>query len=364
MKNFLNSAKGHLMTGISYALPLIIGASLVIAVPKLIGLLMGHTSLDMFAKTAGFEHYLYLTEQVGWTGIGLLNTVLAGFIAYSIGDKAAIGAGLIGGALATNSNAGFLGAMIAGFIAGYVVVWCKKVVKVPEKYSSVLPLIVFPFFATFAVAIVMGVILAGPLGWINTSLVAWIQNMIKNDVNKVLLAMIMGAMIGTDLGGPINKAAWMAGNVLLAEKIYLPAVIVNVAICAVPLGYAFVSLFHKDKLSEELLDASRNNWVMGFIGITEGAIPFTMVSLKLVPVNMLGGAIASGLGIALGMYAKMPPVGGIYGFITVGNGWAYLIGMFAGAAFIGLVAPFIVNFKAAAKANDVSLEDVEISFES
>ena len=84
--------------------------------------------------------------------------------------------------------------------------------------------------------------------------------MIENDVNKVLLAMIMGAMIGTDLGGPINKAAWMAGNVLLAEGIYLPAIIVNVAICAVPLGYAFASLFHKDKLSDELRDASRNNW--------------------------------------------------------------------------------------------------------
>ena len=91
------------------------------------------------------------------------------FIAYSIGDKAAIGAGLIGGALASNSNAGFLGAMVAGFVAGYMVVWAKKTVKVPEKYSSVLPLIVFPFFATFAVAIVMGVILAGPLSWINTS---------------------------------------------------------------------------------------------------------------------------------------------------------------------------------------------------
>lgn len=363
MKKFLNDAKGHLMTGISYALPLIIGASLVIAVPKLIGLAMGHTSLDGFAETNGFEHYLYLTEQVGWTGIGLLNTVLAGFIAYSIGDKAAIGAGLIGGALASNSNAGFLGAMVAGFVAGYMVVWAKKTVKVPEKYSSVLPLIVFPFFATFAVAIVMGVILADPLSWINTSLVAWIKAMIENDVNKVLLAMIMGAMIGTDLGGPINKAAWMAGNVLLAEGIYLPAIIVNVAICAVPLGYAFASLFHKDKLSDELRDASRNNWVMGFIGITEGAIPFTMVSLKLVPINMIGGAIASGLGILFGMYAKMPPVGGIYGFITVGNGWAYLVGMFIGAAFIGFVAPLIINFKDSDDVEDVDIDDIEISFE-
>lgn len=364
MKKFLNIAKGHLMTGISYALPMIIGASLVVAIPKMIALAMGITSLDPYAETAGFTHYLYQIEQVGWAGIGLINTVLAGFIAYSIADKSALGAGLIGGAIASKTNAGFLGAMIAGFVAGYVVYWCKNNVKVPEKYNSVLPLIVFPLFATMSVALVMGVLLAGPLGAINTGLVAWIKEMIENDVNKVVLALIMGAMIGSDLGGPINKASWMAGNVLLAEGIYLPAIIVNVAICAVPMGYALASLFHKNKMSDELLDASRNNYVMGFIGITEGAIPFTMVNpLKLVPVNMIGGAIASALGIALGMYDKMPPVGGVYGFFTVGNGWAYLIGLFAGAAFIGFVAPMLVNFKSSASTEDISVDDIEISFE-
>lgn len=364
MNKFLNTAKGHLMTGISYALPMIIGASLVVAIPKMIALAMGITSLDPFAETAGFEHYLYQIEQVGWTGIGLINTVLAGFIAYSIADKAALGAGLIGGAVASETNAGFLGAMIAGFIAGYVVVWCKKHVKVPEKYNGILPLIVFPLFATMSVALVMGVLLAGPLGAINTGLVSWIKDMIANDVNKVVLALIMGSMIGSDLGGPINKASWMAGNVLLAEGIYLPAIIVNVAICAVPMGYALVSLFHKDKMSEELLDASRNNYVMGFIGITEGAIPFTMVNpLKLVPINMIGGALASAIGIALGMYAKMPPVGGVYGFFTVGNGWAYLVGLFAGAAFIGGIAPMLVNFNDTSSTEEISVDDIEISFE-
>ena len=254
--------------------------------------------------------------------------------------------------------------MIAGFIAGYVVVWCKKHVKVPEKYNGILPLIVFPLFATMSVALVMGVLLAGPLGAINTGLVSWIKDMIANDVNKVVLALIMGAMIGSDLGGPINKASWMAGNVLLAEGIYLPAIIVNVAICAVPMGYAFASLFHKDKMSEELLDASRNNYVMGFIGITEGAIPFTMVNpLKLVPINIIGGALASAIGIALGMYAKMPPVGGVYGFFTVGNGWAYLVGLFAGAAFIGGIAPMLVNFNDTSSTEEISVDDIEISFE-
>lgn len=366
MKKALNQAKGHLMSGISFVLPLIIGASLVVAIPKLIGLGMGHTSLDAFKEAAGFEHYLYLIEQVGWTGIGLINTVLAGFIAYSIGDKAALGAGFIGGAIATSTNAGFLGALIAGFLAGYMVKWGKENIKLPESFAGVMPLVILPLLSTLSVAIVMGAILAGPLSWANTSLVSWIQQMIENDVNKVLLAVIMGAMIGSDLGGPINKAAWMAGNVLLAEQIFLPAIIVNVAICAVPMGYALATVFHKKRFNKEMLDAGRNNFIMGFIGITEGAIPFTLINpIKLVPINMIGGALASGLGIFLGMYDKMPPVGGVYGFFTVGNGWAYLVGLFAGAAFIGFFAPLFVNFnKEETVEENVDLEDIDISFEN
>ena len=131
MKKFLKDAKGHLMTGIGYMLPLIIGASLVVAIPKLIGVAMGINSLS--EDQEGFLHILYLLEQVGWTGIGLVNTVLGGFIAYSIGDKPAIGAGLIGGALATSTNAGFLGAVLAAFIAGYVVKWSKNSIRIPEN---------------------------------------------------------------------------------------------------------------------------------------------------------------------------------------------------------------------------------------
>ena len=278
MKKVLADLKGHLMSGISFVLPLIIGASLVVAIPKMIALGMGITSLDPYAEAEGFKHALYLIEQVGWTGIGLINTVLAGFIAYSIGDKAALGAGFIGGAVASNTNAGFLGAVIAGFLAGYLVKWSKEKIKLPESFSGVMPLVILPLIATLSVAIVMGALLSEPLAWINTSLVDWIRNMIENDVNKILLAMIMGAMIGSDLGGPVNKAAWMAGNVLLAEGVYLPAIIVNVAICAVPFGYALATVFHKKRFNKELLDAGRNNFVMGFIGITEGAIPFTLVN--------------------------------------------------------------------------------------
>ena len=130
MKKFFKEAKGHLMTGIGYMLPLIIGASLVVAIPKLL-------------------------EQVGWTGIGLVNTVLGGFIAYSIADKPAIGAGLIGGALASNTKAGFLGAVVAAFIAGYVVKWCKEHIHLPDSMQQMMPLVITPFLATGAVAIIM-----------------------------------------------------------------------------------------------------------------------------------------------------------------------------------------------------------------
>lgn len=366
MKKIMSDLKGHLMSGISFVLPLIIGASLVVAIPKMIALAMGLTSLEPFANTRGFEHSLYLIEQVGWVGIALINTVLAGFIAYSIGDKAAIGAGFIGGAVASSTNAGFLGAVIAGFLAGYLVKWARNKIHLPASFSGVMPLVILPLIATLSVAIIMGAILSEPLAWINTSLVDWIRNMIANDVNKLLLAIIMGAMIASDLGGPINKAAWMAGNILLIEHIYLPAIIVNVAICAIPMGYALATVFHKKKFNTELLDAGRNNFIMGFIGITEGAIPFTLVNpLKLVPINMVGGALASGLGIGLGMFEKMPPVGGVYGFFTVGNGWAYLIGLFAGAAFIGFFAPLVVGFnKIGDEAESIDIDDIEITIEN
>ncbi|MBI0096476.1 MULTISPECIES: PTS fructose transporter subunit IIC [Gilliamella] len=365
MKKIMFELKGHLMSGISFVLPLIIGSSLVIAIPKMIALSMGITSLDIFKDSSGFEHSLYLIEQVGWVGIALINTVLAGFIAYSIGDKAAIGAGFIGGAVASSTNAGFLGAVIAGFLAGYLVKWAKNKIHLPASFSGVMPLVILPLIATLSVAIIMGAVLSEPLALINTGLVNWIRSMIANDVSQLLLAIILGGMIASDLGGPINKAAWMAGNVLLIEQIYMPAIMVNIAICAVPMGYAFATLFHKKKFNDELLDAGRNNFVMGFIGITEGAIPFTLVQpLKLVPINIIGGAIASGLGVLLGMFDKMPPVGGVYGFFTVGNGWAYLVGLFVGAAFIGFFAPLFVNFKRDDEQELIDIDDIEISIEN
>ncbi len=366
MKKFFIEAKGHLMTGIGYMLPLIIGASLVVAIPKIIALCMGVTSLDPYATKTGFMHVLYLLEQVGWTGIGMVNTVLAGFVAYSIADKPAIGAGLIGGAIASNTKAGFLGAVVAAFIAGYVVRWAKNHIHLPDSMKTMMPLVILPFLATGAVALIMGVVLATPLAAINTALVNWLKAMSTSGTSQLVMSLILGAMIASDMGGPINKSAWMAGNVLLTEHIYQPNVYINCAICIPPLAYAISTVIRKAKYSDSFQEAGKGNWIMGFIGITEGAIPFTLVKAsRLIPVNMIGGALGAAICCLLGAKATIPPVGGMYGFISVSNGWAYLVGMLVGALFIAIVAPMVADFNIDPELEEETMDadDVEITIE-
>lgn len=365
MKAFFKEAKGHLMTGIGYMLPLIIGASIVVAIPKLIGVSMGINSLDPYAEKEGFLHILYLLEQVGWTGIGLVNTVLAGFIAYSIGDKPAIGAGFIGGLVASNTKAGFLGAVIAAFIAGYIVKWAKEHIKLKGSFEQMMPLVILPLLATGAVAIIMGVILSGPLASINDSLVSWLRDMSTNGTSSLVLAIVLGAMIASDMGGPINKSAWMAGNVLLMEGVYQPNVFINCAICIPPLAYGIATLIKKARFSMSFRETGKGNFVMGFIGITEGAIPFTLVSpAKLIPVNMIGGALGAAICSLLGASASIPPVGGMYGFVSITNGWAYLVGILVGAFFIAIVSTILVDFNDKKESNkEINIDEIEISIE-
>lgn len=362
-KSLLSELKGHLMTGISYILPLIIGASIVVAIPKLTALAMGVTSLDPYATETGFLHVLYLMEQAGWTGIGLLNTVLAGFIAFSIGDKPAMGAGFIGGLIASNTNAGFLGAVIAGFFAGYVCKFLKDKIKLTGSAAGMMPLIIMPLITVGLTGFLMNVILAGPLGSINTSLNAWVAEMCQNGTNSVVIAVVLGAMIGFDLGGPVNKAAWMAGNALMLEGIYLPAIFVNCAIVIPPLGYGLATFIRRNRFSKTLAETGKGNIVMGIIGITEGAIPFTLSNpLKLVPVNMIGCAVGAGLAAVLGAHAIMPPVGGLYGFISVGSGWAYLVGAIAGSLTIAVLSTLLVDFRDSEEetSSEEGIEEIEL----
>lgn len=363
MKKLLAEWKGFLMSGISYMIPTVIGGAMIVGIPQLIGMAMGVNDLSKYKNATNFFHLLYQINQVGWIGIGLVNLVIAGYVAYAIGDKPALGAGFIGGQLATNIQAGFLGALVAGFVAGYVARWCRKI-KVGEAWQSAIPLLVVPLLTTGAVALVVGVFLSWPLSALNTGLVAWVKAMINNHTNGAIVALVLGGMIGTDLGGPINKAAWMVGNILFIEGIYGPALMTNTAICCIPLGYALATfIYPRKRFSDEMFMAGRNNLIMGSFGITEGAIPFFLISpLKLLPVNMIGGALGAVTGEVLGMHSHIPPLGGLPGILTADNKLAYITGIFVGALFIAIVAPLVTNFNISEEdeAEDVSEDDIKI----
>ena len=360
MKKFFKEAKGHLMTGIGYMLPMIIGASLIVAIPQLIALAMGITSLT--EELTGFAGFLYQFQQAGWTGISLVNTVLGGFVAYSIANKPGLAAGLIGGAVASSTQAGFIGAVVYAFIGGYLVRWAMKTIKVPESAQAIMPNVVLPLIASVGVALV-AVLLAGPLSAINLAIIDWLTVMCQEDSNRIIMAVVLGAMIGFDMGGPVNKAAWTATNALMLAGIYTPCVYTNLAITIPPLGYAIASVIRKDRFSDDLRNSAAGNWVMSFIGITEGAIPFTLVKpTRLIPINVIGSALGAGIGAAFGTIAEIPPLGGWYGFITMVNPWGYLLGIAIGGLFIAFASTALVNFREE-KEEDVSEDDIEISFE-
>ncbi len=364
MKKLLKEWQGAIMSGISYMIPTIIGGALIVGVPQLIGMCFGYGDLSKFEKASGFFHMLWQVNQVGWIGIGLVNLVIGGYIAYAIGDKPALGAGFIGGQLATNNQLGFIGAMFAGFIAGYVARYCRKI-KVSDKWNSAIELIVTPLLTTGAVAIVIGLILNAPLNWINTSLISWVKFMVNQKTNAVLLAAIMGGMIGFDLGGPVNKAAWAVGNFFFLEGVYKPCLYTNIAICAIPLGYALMTfIWPKKKFSAELLQLGHNNIVTGTFGITEGAIPFLMKAPQLFFVNVIGGALGSAVGAMLGVKSHIPPLGGLPGILTADNIIAYLGGILACALFIAVVAPMVANLsEEGSNKNQISEEDINLDIQ-
>ncbi|MNW31357.1 PTS system fructose-specific EIIABC component [compost metagenome] len=371
MKKWLSEAKTHLMTGISYLLPVIIAGSLIVAVCKIIGLTMGVTDFGPYKDESGFLHILYLVENVGWSGIGLLTIVLSGFIAYSIADKPALAAGLIGGVLAQQTNAGFLGALISGFFAGYITLWVRNKVKITGPAAGSVPLIILPLITVGLTGVLMAVVLGGPLSAINTYLVNWLQYMSQSGTNAIVLAIILGAMIGFDLGGPVNKAAWMAGNALFLSGVYLPNIFINIAICIPPLGYGLATLLMRARFSKTFREAGKGSVIMGVIGITEGAIPFTLRNpAKLIPVNMIACAAGAAVTALLGAHVIMPPIGGLYGAISVGTPLAYLTGGIVGALLIA-GGTMLVNFKdeeeQKAASKDASVknngEEIELVFD-
>lgn len=368
MKKIMIDLKNHVMTGISYALPVIIAGSLMVAVAKIIGLAVGEPNLDAFAKSSGLMNWLFLTQDAGFKIIGLMNYVLGAYVAYSVAGKKGLAAGFTSGLIASLTGSGFLGAVVGGLLAGYSSEWVANKIRITGSASSSVPLIILPFITVGLQVLIMLLLLGDVLSWINTELMAWVKRMTEDGTSTVLLAAVLGGMICFDLGGPVNKAAWGTANVLFLNGVYLPAILVNVAIIIPPLGYAAARFLRPNNFNQTLKEAGNGAVIMGILGISEGAIPFTLRNpARLIPVNVVAGALGAVTVALFKAYPIMPPLGGLYGGFTVGHPWAYFLGALVGTAIIALGANILVNFndeepldKSTTPTSD---EEIEIKFD-
>lgn len=314
----------HLMTGVSYMLPIVIAGGLSLALAFAIG---GINAGDQ-EGTLGWA----LTQIGGKTAFSLFVAVLSAYIAYSIADRPGIAPGLIGGFLAQNLGAGFLGGIISGFIAGYLTQFLAQRIKLPMTLEGLKPVLILPFLSTVAVGLLMIFVIGPPVQGILAALTDWLKGI--QGANALLLGVLLGAMMGFDMGGPVNKSAYTFSVGLLGSQVYAPMAAVMAAGMTPPLGLALAAFLFKDRFDLEEREAAAPAVVLGLSFITEGAIPFAAKDpLRVIPSLVLGSAVAGGLSMMFGCQLLVPH-GGIFAILipgAAGNLPAYLLAIVVGS---------------------------------
>ncbi|MBL4975360.1 PTS fructose transporter subunit IIABC [Bacillus halotolerans] len=283
----------HLMNGVSFMVPFIVVGGLLIAVALTLG---GEKTPK--GLVIPDESFWKTIELIGSASFSFMIPILAGYIAYSIADKPGLVPGMIGGYIAATgsfygsaSGAGFLGGIIAGFLAGYAALWIKKL-KVPKAIQPIMPIIIIPVFASLIVGLAFVFLIGAPVAQIFESLTVWLAGM--KGSSSILLALILGAMISFDMGGPVNKVAFLFGSAMIGEGNYEIMGPIAVAICIPPIGLGIATFFGKRKFQESEREMGKASFTMGLFGITEGAIPFAAQDpLRVIPGIMAGSMIGS-----------------------------------------------------------------------
>ena len=322
----------HLMNGVSHMLPFVVGGGILIAIAFLIdGLCVDLNALSA-AERANFGTITPIAatfKTIGGVAFGFMLPILAGFIAMSIADRPGLVAGFVGGAIAANGTSGFLGALAAGFLAGFIVNLIKKVCeKLPDSLEGIKPVLLYPVFGVLLMGLSMTFIIEPIVGVINTGLNNGLGSL--SGMNAVLLGAILGGMMSIDMGGPFNKAAYVFGTASIAAGNYDIMAAVMVAGMVPPCAIALSTLLFKDKFTKEERDAGPTNFIMGLAFITEGAIPFAASDpLHVLPACVIGSGIAGSLSMLFNC-TLMAPHGGIFVFPVVGNPWMYLAALVVG----------------------------------
>lgn len=357
-----DSAKGsvghriykHLMSGVSHMLPFVIGGGILIALAFLLDdFKIDPANFGMNTPLAAFF------KTIGGVAFGLMLPVLAGYIAYSIADRPGLAVGFVGGMMASSGNAaveftnaysgglngylantvfnasgatvsGFLGALVAGFVAGYLVLGLKKLFsKLPESLEGIKPTLIYPLLGILIIGALMLFVFNPVIGVINEALAAFLTGM--GSTSKVVLGIVLGAMMAIDMGGPINKAAYVFGTMSIASQNYDIMAAVMIGGMVPPIGIALATNVFKNRFTKAERQSGITNYIMGLAFITEGAIPFAASDpLHVIPATAAGSAVAGALSMAFGC-TLMAPHGGIFVFPVVGNWPMYLVALAAGS---------------------------------
>ena len=315
----------HLMNGVSHMLPFVVGGGILIA----LAFLFDDYSIDPknFGSNTPLAKFF---KDIGGASFGFMLPVLAGFISMSIADRPGLAVGFVGGALAGTTGSGFLGALIAGFLGGYIVNFLKKASKcLPESLEGIKPMLIYPFFGILIMGFISLFIIAPPVSAINGWMVDTLKNM--DPSARIFMGMIVAGMMAVDMGGPINKAAYVTGTGLLASGEFHVMAAVMAGGMVPPLAIALCTTFFKNRFTESERKAGVTNYVMGLSFITEGAIPFAAADpLRVIPSCVVGSAVTGALTMAFDCTLRAPH-GGIFVVPTIGNPLMYLVSILVGA---------------------------------
>ena len=314
----------HLMNGVSHMLPFVVGGGVLIALAFLFD---APEPAASFGSNTPFAKFFM---SVGGAAFGFMLPVLAGFIAMSIADRPGLAVGFVGGALAGTTGSGFLGALLAGFLGGWIVNLLKKAFSgIPASLDGVKPVLLYPFFGILLMGFISMYIIAPPVSAINTWLTDTLANM--DPSARILMGIVVAGMMAIDMGGPINKAAYVTGTGLLASGEYHVMAAVMAGGMVPPLAIALCTTFFKNRFTESEQKAGVVNYVMGMSFITEGAIPFAAGDpIRVIPSCVIGSAVAGALTMAFDCTLRAPH-GGIFVVPTIGNPVMYLVAILIGA---------------------------------
>lgn len=333
----------QLMNGVSHMLPFVVGGGILIAIAFLIdgfSVDMNSLPIDQRADFGTITPVAALFKSIGGTAFAFMLPVLAGFIAMAIGDRPALAVGFVGGMIASQGQSGFLGALAAGFAAGYLIRLLRKLCdKLPQAIEKIAPVLIYPVVGILLMGLLMAFVVEPLMGGINTALNNGLTSM--SGSSKIVLGLILGAMMAIDMGGPFNKAAYVFGTASIAAGNYDIMAAVMIGGMTPPCAIALATLLFQNKFTKEQREAGPTNFIMGLAFITEGAIPFAASDpLHVIPACMIGSGVAGALSM-LFHCTLMAPHGGIFVFPVVGNAVMYLVALVAGTVVsAGLLGAF------------------------